>query len=123
MAISIGTVTFNGLGENQITWSNRYTWQPVGQSTRYAIAGNIHRIENQRAGRPIILTAELPWCWLTSTTVQALDLLASSSGSFIFVFGSYTSNVIFDRANGPFQFTPVDPIETYFTGTISLLEV
>jgi hypothetical protein len=123
MTISIGSVVFSGRGEDQIEWPNRYTWQPVGQSNRFALGGNIYSVENPRAGRPIILTAELPWCWILQSTIQALDVLASTPGNHPFVYGSYSSTVIFDRSQGPFQLTPINPLKTHFTGSIYLLEV
>lgn len=123
MAISIGSVNLTATGETQLDWTDRYTWQPVGQTIRYGLAGNPVVIENTRGGRPITLTAELPWGWLTAATVAALDTLASASQTMAFVYGSYSANVRFRRDQGPLQLTPVNSLKTHYTGTISLIEV
>ncbi len=102
--ISLGSVLFSHRGEDQIDWIDRHQWQPIGQSLRYGLAGNPVIMENPRSGRPIVLSAELPWCWLESTTVEA-------------------TTVRFNRSQGPLNLTPIDPRRQYYTGTIALIEV
>ncbi len=56
--ISLGGVVFAERGEAQIDWVDQHLWQPVGQTIRYALAGNPVVQENPRSGRPIVLTAD-----------------------------------------------------------------
>lgn len=121
--ISLGSVIFSERGEAQIDWVDRHLWQPVGQTIRYALAGNPVIQENSRSGKPIVLSAELPWGWLTEATVDALFLLASTSQTLTLVYGTITTQVRFNRSQGPLNFTPVTPLRQYYTGTIHLIEV
>lgn len=123
MAISLGSITFSGVGETQIDWSDQYSWQPIGQTIRYGLSGNPVVLENVRSGRPITLVAELPWAWLTTANVEALHTLASTSQTLAFVYGSFSADVRFRRDQGPLQLTPVDQRKLYYTGTIYLIEV
>lgn len=122
MAVSIGSVQFDSPGEDQIDWIDRHTWQPIGQTIQYALAGNVVALENPRRGRKITLVAEIPWCWLCADTVQALDALAQSGGTHSFVYGDHSSTVRFRRDQGPFALTAVDPRNQYYTGTLYLIE-
>jgi len=121
--ISLGSVLFSHRGEDQIDWIDRHQWQPIGQSLRYGLAGNPVIMENPRSGRPIVLSAELPWCWLESTTVEALNVLAATSQNLFLVYESITTTVRFNRSQGPLNLTPIDPRRQYYTGTIALIEV
>lgn len=119
----LGSVTFATREEDQIEWVDQLSWQPIGQTIRYALAGNPVVMENPRSGRPITLTAELPWGWLTSATVLALHELASTSQTLDFTFESFTTQVRFRRDQGPLQLSPLDPRKLYYTGSIYLIEV
>lgn len=119
----LGSVTFSSREEAQIEWVDELSWQPMGQTIRYALAGNPVVMENARSGRPITLTAELPWCWLEAATVQALHALASTSQTLDFTFDSFTTQVRFRRDQGPLQLSPLDPRKLYYTGSIFLIEV
>lgn len=121
--ISLGSVNFTDRCEAQIDWVDRHLWQPVGQTIRYALAGNPVIQENPRSGRPIVLSAELPWGWLTSATVESLFLLATTPQNLVLVYDTITTTVRFNRSQGPLNFTPVNPLRTYYTGTIHLIEV
>lgn len=121
--ISLGSVVFNHSGEEQIDWIDRHQWQPIGQVIRYGLAGNPVVMENPRKGRPIVLSAELPWSWLESSTVEALHVLAATSQSLVLVYDSITTTVRFNRSQGPLMLTPIDPRRQYYTGTIYLIEV
>ena len=125
MTISLDSVVFsNDPIESQIAWDDRYLWQPVGQSVRYALAGNPVVIENSRAGRPITLVAEVPWCWLRAATVEALHALASTPNqTMTLTWNTETYSVRFRRDAGPFDFTPVDGRRLYYTGSLYLIEV
>lgn len=120
---SLGPVLFDGPGEDQIDWIDRL-WLPVGQSVYYSLSADIHINENVRSGRPITLQAALPYCWLESATVTALETLAALAGqTHLLTLGSITKTVVFRRDLGSLDLTPVDPLRHYFTGKIYLLEV
>ena len=121
--ISLGGIVFSERGEAQIDWVDRHQWQPVGQTIRYALAGNPVVQENPRSGRPIVLTAELPWAWLTSATVEALNVLAATPQNLVLVYNTLTTTVRFNRSQGPLVVTPVTPLREYYTGSIYLIEV
>lgn len=121
--IQLASVAFTEEGEAQIEWVDQFAWQPVGQTIRYALAGNPVVMENPRSGRPITLTAELPWAWLTSATVSALHDLASTSQTMLLTFGSFTADVRFRRDQGPLQLTPINPLKTHYTGSLYLIQV
>lgn len=120
--ISLGGIVFAERGEAQIDWIDRHQWQPIGQTVRYALAGNPVIQENPRSGRPIVLSAELPWAWLTAATVSALNELAATSQNMTLVYDTLTTTVRFNRSQGPLVLTPVDPRREYYTGSIFLLE-
>lgn len=123
MTVSLGSVVFDGRGEDQIQWVDRL-WTPIGQSIRYSLSADVHIMENLRAGRPVTLQAALPWCWLEASTVTALETLASGAGqTYPLTYGSITKTVIFRRDQGPLDLVPIDPRRQYFTGMIYLLEV
>jgi len=121
---SLGGVVFTASrDEAQIEWIDRFDWQPVGQSIRYALAGNPVVMENPRGGRPITLEAELPWCWLSSTTVASLVALAETSQNLSLVYDTFTATVRFRRDAGPLRLSPIDPRRLYYTGSIFLIQV
>lgn len=119
----LGSVTFATREEAQIEWVDQLSWQPIGQSIRYALAGNPVVMENPRSGRPITLTAEVPWSWLTAATVEALHTLASTSQTLVLTYDTFVTNVRFRRDQGPLQLTPLNPLKTYYTGSLYLIEV
>lgn len=119
----LGSVIFSSREEAQIEWVDELSWQPIGQTIRYALAGNPVVMENPRSGRPITLTSELPWSWLEAATVQALHELASTSKTLSLTFDSFTTQVRFRRDQGPLQLSPLDPRKLYYTGSIYLIEV
>lgn len=122
--LSLGTVNFYG-GEQQLDWTD-WDWTPVGQSVRYALAGNQLVRENVRQGRPITLVAELPWAWFTAATADALRTLASSVGQshILTLSGSTPSTyrVRFQRSDKSLVLTPLDQRREYFTGQLNLVE-
>jgi len=123
--IMLDTIQLTNRIEAQIDWIDRLSWQPIGQTIRYALQGNPVIIENPRSGRPITLSAEVPWCWLTSTTVESLYVLASQLNyTFMLQWKDGSRyNVRFRRDQGPLNFTPINPLRTEYTGTIHLIEV
>jgi len=122
--IQLGDVVFNHVSEDQLDWIERHKWNPIGQTIRYALAGNPVIIENPRAGRPITLSAELPWCWLESETVEALYQLAMTSQELTLIYHDLlNTKVRFKRDQGALTLTPIDPRRQYYTGSIFLIEV
>lgn len=127
-ALSLDAILFDGTAD-PLEWINEHGWQGVGQSRRYALAGNPYVLENRRSGRPIELYADPQYCWLPAATVTALEALAAVPG-----FNAYLTlqreseapvvkRVAFDRAKGPIDFKPVDPFADYFSGTLYLIEI
>jgi hypothetical protein len=123
--IMLDSISLTNRIEAQIDWVDQLAWQPIGQTIRYALQGNPVIIENPRSGRPITLSAEVPWCWLTSTTVESLYVLASQLNyTFMLQWKDGSRyNVRFRRDQGPLNFTPINPLRTEYTGTIHLIEV
>lgn len=109
--------------ERQLQWSDEL-WTPVGQQRRYSLAGTVYVTENSRFGRPMTLSAELPWCALSSTLVTQLSQWAATPGmrfNVIFDDGR-TFFVVFRRDGNPLDLTPLDPRKELYTGSINLLE-
>ena len=124
MTISLDTITFSDRIESQIDWVNRWDWQPIGQSIRYALQGNPVIMENPRSGQPITLVAEPPWCWLKASTLLSLHQLASEiNRSFQFVWNEYSCLVRFRRDQGPLVFVPVNSLKNEYSGSIYLISV
>lgn len=129
-AVSLGTVDFSGhVWEHQLSWQDPAAWQPVGQTKRRALAGNLHVTENSRSGRPIVLIAEHPYCWLRYATVAALETLASTPGAALTLTlrpddggADLVKTVAFDRAQGPLKLAPRDAHGDRYTGSIYLIE-
>lgn len=123
--ISLDTLSFSTRGEDQLDWVDQLTWQPIGQRIRYALQGNVVITENVRAGRPITLVAEEPWCWLSLATVNALVALAqeiNQTHTLTWRDGT-TYSVRFRRDTGPLELTPINALKQHYTGTVYLIEV
>ena len=121
---SLGSIEFSSREESQIEWIDRLDWLPVGQTIRYALAGNPVVMENLRAGRIITLSAEVPWCRLSSATVESLFALAAIPlQDLAFVYDSFNATVRFNRSAGPLSLLPIDPRKQFYTGSISLIQV
>lgn len=129
-AVSLGSVDFSAhIWEHQIAWQSPSDWQPVGQTKRRALAGNLYLLENLRAGRPIVLTVEHPYCWLRQSTVTALASIASEPGAVLSLTlrpddggSDLVKSVAFDRSQGPIKLTPRDAYGDRYTGSIYLIE-
>ena len=121
---SLGSIEFSSREESQIEWIDRLDWLPVGQTIRYALAGNPVVMENLRAGRIITLSAEVPWCRLSAATVESLFALAAIPlQDLAFVYDSFNATVRFNRSAGPLSLLPIDPRKQFYTGSISLIQV
>jgi hypothetical protein len=123
--ISLDTLQLTDRIEGQIDWVDRYQWQAIGQQIRYALQGNVVVMENTRAGRPITLVAEAPWCWISATTLASLvNLVNEINHTFTFTWSDgSTYSVRFRREAGPLDMTPVNALKEYYTGKIYLIEV
>jgi len=124
-------ISFNDIvfvnGENQAEWGDAL-WCHVGQTIYRTLGSTVHVLENQRGGRPITLTFELPWSWMTAETLNKLHDYAKNAGVIHSLVLNYNNEnfvytVVFRRDQGPLDFTPIDPRRDYFTGTLYLLEV
>lgn len=127
--LSLGPIVFDPDPESPLEWTNEHDWTPVGQTVRYALAGNVHVAETARRGRPVDLVANPRHCWLRRDTALALAALAETPGqTFALTLRRddgpiIAKTVAFDRTRGPFEFAPVDPFGDYLSGSIYLLEV
>lgn len=123
MIVSINGILLDRI-EQQLQWTDEL-WSPVGQQRRYSLSGIVHTTENVRYGRPITLSAELPWCVLNHSTVESLSHTASTPGvQFQLVFDDGRSfTVLFRRDVNPLDLTPIDPRKEFYSGTINLMEV
>jgi hypothetical protein len=123
--ILLDTISLTNRDEAQIDWVDQFAWQPIGQSIRYALAGNPVITENPRSGRPITLVAELPWGWLSAATVASLvNLVNQIHYTFVFQWSDGAQySVRFRRDAVPLVLTPVNPLKSYYTGTINLIQV
>lgn len=109
--------------ECQMQWTDEL-WSPVGQQRRYSLSGRVHTTENIRYGRPITLNAELPWCALRKATIEWLSELASQPGiRFPLVFNDGTTFMVyFNRSGNPIDFTAINPLNEWYSGTLYLIE-
>lgn len=127
-AISLDALLFDHPA-NPFEWVNEHGWQAVGQTRRYALGGNLYALESRRRGRPIELYADPQYCWIPAATVAALEAMATIPGANPILILQQESetplvkSVIFDRAQGPFAFEPVDDFGDYFSGSLYLTEV
>lgn len=126
---SLGTVTFDDIVETGLYIEEEFKWLGLGQSIRYALAGNIVVTENTRRGRPLTIIAQEDRGWLTKATVLDLKTLASAINTTYILNlvndSSATENrvVMFKRDSYPLDLTPLDTSERYFIGSIHLIEV
>ena len=127
-AISLDAILFDA-DADQLEWSNQAAWQAVGQSRRRALAGNLHILENPRGGRPITLTADPKYCFLSSALVAELEAAAALVGATHVLTLRPESGldlvktVMFDRGQGPFDLTPIDPFGDFYSGALYFIEV
>lgn len=123
MIVSINGILLDRI-EQQLQWTDEL-WSPVGQQRRYSLSGIVHTTENVRYGRPITLSAELPWCVLSHSTVESLSNTASTPGvQFQLVFDDGRSfTVLFRRDVNSLDLIPIDPRKEFYSGTINLMEV
>ena len=122
MILSINGYALNRI-EQQLQWSDEL-WTPVGQQRRYALSGAVHVTENQRLGRPLTLSAELPWSAVSGALVARLVEWASTPGlRFNVIFDdARTFAVLFRRDGAALDLTPFDPRKEWYTGSINLVE-
>lgn len=127
-AVSLGSLLFDG-DADPVEWVNEHDWQPVGQSRRRALAGNLHIVENPRGGRPITLYADPVYCWLSAAQVAALEAMASQVGaSYTLILRpesgpDLSKSVMFDRSQKPLDLVPEDAWGDDYSGSIYLVEV
>ncbi|HRD65722.1 MAG TPA: hypothetical protein PKY50_06155 [Candidatus Competibacter sp.] len=128
-ALSLGSLTFDPNMESPLEWIDEFARPGVGQTRRFALAGNLHVAENPRRGRPLSLLADPKYCWIKRETGLLLMAMAETAGQPLSLVlqrdddPSIAKTVVFDRARGPFALEPVDPFGDYLSGTIYLIEV
>lgn len=127
--ISLGSVTFDNIVEQGLYIEEEYKWLPIGQTIRYAVAGNPVIIENQRAGKPLTLIAQEDRGWITKATLLELITLASlinTTHILTLINDSSvmeTRNVRFKRDNYPLDLNPLDSAHNYYVGSIHLIQI
>jgi hypothetical protein len=127
--LSLETVQFNDIVEQGLYIDEEHKWLPIGQSLKFALAGNPVVIENTRSGRPITIIAQEDRGWITKTTLLALKALASTPNvnfSFTFIDDSNQTivrTVRFKRDPYPLDLQPIDAAHNFYTGSIHLIEV
>lgn len=127
--VSLGSVTFNDIVEQGLYIDEEHKWLPVGQSIRYALAGNPVIIENARSGKPLTIIAQEDRGWITKATLLALKTLASQV-NMTHVLSlvndnnqAETRNVRFKRTDYPLDLNPLDSAHNYYVGSIHLIQV
>jgi hypothetical protein len=127
--VSLGSVTFNDIVEQGLYIDEEYKWLSVGQSIRYALAGNTVMLENPRSGKPLTLIAQEDRGWITKATLLELKTLASlinTTHVLTLVNDSNVTenrNVRFKRDNYPLDLNPLDSAHNYYVGSIYLIQV
>lgn len=127
--VSLGSVTFNDIVEQGLYIDEEYKWLPVGQSIRYALAGNTVMLENSRSGKPLTLIAQEDRGWITKATLLELKTLASlinTTHVLTLVNDSSVTenrNVRFKRDTYPLDLNPLDSAHNYYVGSIYLIQV
>lgn len=126
---SLGAVSFDDIVEKGLYLEEEFKWLPIGQSIKYALAGNPVIMENPRSGRPLTIIAQEDLGWLTLATVLELKDLASlfSTTHALSLKNDLGVNetryVRFKRDGYPLDLQPLDTAHRYFIGSIHLIEV
>jgi len=127
--VSLGSVTFDDIVEQGLYIDEEHKWLPVGQSIRYALAGNTVMLENTRSGKPLTLIAQEDRGWVTKATLLELKTLASLiNTTHVLTLVNDNSvtenrNVRFKRDNYPLDLNPLDSAHNYYVGSIHLIQV
>lgn len=121
MATTLGALTL----PYQTEWADQYRWTSRRGQSRRTLGGTWHYTQQAiSGGRPITLQCRDGIAWWTDADVAALQTMATSGGTYAFVWGSATHTVIFDHERAdPIEFEPVWPASGYWTGTVYLREV
>lgn len=127
--LSLGSIQFDNLVEQGLYIDEEHKWLPVGQTIRYALAGNPVIIENVRSGKPLTIIAQEDRGWITKETLLALKALASQV-NLIHVLSivndenfAETRDVKFKRDVYPLDLNPIDPAHKFYVGSIHLIQV
>ncbi|MEW8253774.1 MAG: hypothetical protein AB2747_05430 [Candidatus Thiodiazotropha taylori] len=114
-----------------LEWIDEHTWSPVGQSLTYSLTGALIVEEaTQQTGRPITLQGGRRACWVTKTTLEALQAKADQAGlAMVLNYSGTNINVMFKRDQGlPIEARLVRRIENpgaddYYYITLRLMEI
>ncbi len=116
---------------DNMLWTDRHQWLPVGQSVRRTVAGNVVTFaQSLIKGQPITLVANAAQGWLTLTQVDALKTLASTVGAtYTLMIEAEIFVVQFRHEDFPaIEVEPLIPrlneeATDFYSGTIKLLTV
>lgn len=127
--ISLGTVIFDDIVEQGLYIEEEHKWLPVGQTVRYALAGNTVISENPRTGRPFTIIAQEDRGWITKATLLQLYTLASQMNVVheLSIINDNSipeiRNVKFKRTSTPLDLNPIDSVHNYYIGSIHLIQI
>ena len=126
---SLGTVVFNHVVEQGLYIEEEHKWLGVGQTIRYALAGNPVIMENVRKGKPLTIIAQEDRGWITKANLFALKVLADQPlTNHILSLNNdegvdETRTVRFKRSSYPLDLNPMDYAKEFYVGSISLIQV
>lgn len=126
---SLGSVTFSNIVEAGLYIQEEHKWLGIGQTVRYALAGNPIVMENERSGKPLTIIAEENKGWITKANMLALVTLANQMNTTYTLSlkndlgANETREVRFKRDSSPIDLTPLDYGEEYYIGSIFLMQV
>lgn len=94
---------------DRLQWANEYEWSPVQQDTEYTLGGALVVDQGIKlAGRPILLEGGETNAWITRAQCDAIKSLdAMADIVMTLVLRGEALQVIFDRANGGFNASPI----------------
>ena len=130
MATTLTYLTTTVTLHDDMRWPNEFSWTPVQQTTQYTITGAlIVDAAVKLTGRPISLEGDSTSGWLTYSTVQQLQSLASVVGAEMTLnLRGQARTVVFDHASGAIVATPVGPEAVpegtdYYVVSLKFIEV
>jgi hypothetical protein len=118
---------------DDLEWVDEFTWTPVAQSMEYGATGSLFIQESEKqAGRTITLQGEEDMCWVSRSTVLALQALYEQTDNemTLTLEDARTFTVRFLQSGGnPVDVSPVVKGSFYGSGdyykinSIKLIEV
>lgn len=127
--ISLGSVLFDDIVEQDLYIEEEHKWLPIGQTIKHSLAGSIAITENVRSGKPLTIISKEDRGWITKATVLELKALAS------LILTSHTLSIIndsnqaesrvvqFKRDSTALDLSPLDSGHNYYVGSINLIQL